>query len=153
MDFWYWFCLGITFFVASVYLCLLFTLPYRKDNILPKESITSNLGSGVAGTGLACIAQDITAAIRPSIPFTNSLRIAIFVLGMYGALNLYVYNAGLTSHLTVSESQAVNSLEDFLRRPELDLIMIHGGSSMILLKGAKDSVMKAVWRKISVTGM
>ena len=57
-----------------------------------------------------------------------SRRILCLVLCICGMLNFYVYNAGLTSSLTVKRyNLPINSLEDILNNPEYKLL-VWGGS-------------------------
>ena len=86
----------------------------------------------------AFVALDVTNLTDPLSTRIHSKRILILVICFCGAVNFYVYNAGLISYLMVQENHLlINDLSDMLRYPQYKLWVFAGSSDESFLKSSE----------------
>ena len=128
----YWGLIALTILVFTL---ILFSFSYIATYSLNSLSLTR--GSNVEGL-IDAVSTSLSAFLTLDVNVSNlptSSKILIFVICFCGAVNFYVYNAGLTSWLTVQNTDPpIKELEDILKQPEYKLLMLSGGSSQEYLK-------------------
>ena len=101
------------------------------------NSLSPTRGSNIKEL-IDAVSISLSAFLAIDVNFSNltkSSKILILVICFCGAVNFYVYNAGLTSWLMVQNTDPpINELEDILTKPEYKLLMLSGGSSQEYLK-------------------
>ena len=78
----------------------------------------------------------------------NSKRLLVIVICFCGAINFYVYNAGLISYLMVQENLLrIDELSDILSQPGYKLLVNEGSSDEAFLKYSRNPVFEEVLKK------
>ena len=147
----YWFALVSVLSTCSLFLILLFTYfdtRIKLSGTCFKETLRRNIFSGVATTSLAFGVLDMGHARSVSHTSASSIRLMSLIICFSGALNYYVYNAGLISYLMVYKYEPpINDLSDILNRKEYKLVLSGGTATEEFLKHSNEKQYQRIWEK------
>ena len=144
----YWGLLAITILIFTF---ILFSFSYIPMYIL--NSLSLSQSSNVKEL-IDAVSISLSAFLALDVNISNlatSSKILMLAICICGAVNFYVYNAGLTSCLMVQNTDPpIKELEDILTKPEYKLLMLSGGSSQEYLEYNYPNVWKKSVQENSV---
>lgn len=120
----------------------------RRISSTSKHFIT-NIGSGVAVMMLSFASQDIAIGKSFHRSKTNSIKMLLLTACLFGAMNYYVYNAGLTSTLITKHYHSeIKSLSDLVDKPQYKLILRKGTANIQYFSDETNFPHKQIWENI-----
>ena len=147
----YWLIM-IIFLVLISISCLIFFSVIDKMNFkssVGQESCSDlslyfTSGLSMVLLGLGCL--DVSIGAPRNVTILNSLRILFLVICLFGAMNYYIYNSGLISLLTIERYDLpINKMEDFLSKPDYQLMLMSADGLESYFSVAEDLVRKTIW--------
>ena len=94
-------------------------------------SLMHKIGSSLSAVFLAFCSLDTSAGYDGMTSHHFSKKSMFFFLCAIGSLNWYVFNAGLTSILTIERIELpITSLEDLITKPDFQIIVLNGSSDL-----------------------
>ena len=114
-------------------------------------NILKNIGSGLSVVGLSFGQQDVNHGRDLEYSSKNSMKMLYFTVCIFGLLNYMVWDAGLTSTLTVKSFELpINSIEGLLGQSRFQIVVQEGTASESYFSDAAQSdthsVAKELWQ-------
>ena len=147
----YWLII-IIFLVLISIVCLMFFCVIDKISFKSSDCQVScsdlllqfTSGLSMVFLGLGCL--DVSIGAHRNMTILNSLRILFLVICLFGAMNYYIYNSGLISLLTIERYELpINKIEDFLSKPDYQLILMRTDGLESYFSIAEDMLRKTIW--------
>ena len=130
----FFFVTGLSILLVAVFMAVL--SKFRQEFI---SSWIQRISSSVTVVGLGLLDLDADMAVNVDFRSPNSMRLLFLSVSFFGLLNKEVYEAGLTSQLTVQElNSPINSLEELTANPKYQILITKGGADEDYFKEARD---------------
>ena len=150
----YWICLIAIVLACSLILAMFFVI--LNNNNASKEKSGNNkqhfvdkVGISTAMVCLSLATHDVFVSKNLVSHATTALKILIFVVCLFGALNNYAYNAGLISSLINHDyAPEINSLEDLVTKSGHQLVLREGTASVNYFRNAVGWPHNQIWEKL-----
>ena len=147
----YWIVLMIFFLLISILFCIFFVMIGEMNLTSSKGKISSYkpmlyFASGLSMVCLSLGCQDVSIGMPRNAKISNSMKILFLVTCLFGVMNNYVYNSSLISLLTIEKYELpINSMEDFLDKPDYQLMLMSADGLESYFSLADDLVRKKIW--------
>ena len=151
LDKGYWCTIVVFILILTI---LLYCIPLSSKHVEKETFSFQRLASKMLLSFSQCLRAFGGLDVNDSDEFdlnnsSRSKRILVIVLCLCGITNLYVYNAGLISHLMLQRYETpIKELGDILSYPEYKLITVDGTSNADFLKYSYDSRIRKTWIKL-----
>ena len=148
LPYWYFLCFTVIFGITAL---SFFTKIYENQMFKGYSRLTDKIGSAILFISLSALNLDISIVKNSFCNSKNSISAKTFILTfcIFGYLNLAVYQAGLTSSLTLKlVITPIQSLEDLLSKPSYTLMVTQGSSDESYFSEATkltDPIAWSVW--------
>ena len=105
------------------------------------------IASSASVVGLGLLDLDADLAVNVDFQSPNSMRLLIFCVSMFGLLNKEVYEAGLTSQLTVQKIiSPINTLKELAENGKYQILVTSNSADMDYFKEATDNSNQAAYK-------
>jgi len=126
---------------------------FEKNSNRTKPSLLNlmlgNISNGLSIVLLSFTNQDIPAIRKFNNSKSNSLKLLMLTTLLFGVINLYVYNARLTSTLVAKHFHAeIKSLSDLVEHPKYKLLLKEGTASAQYFSDEAGYPHKQLWEKV-----
>jgi hypothetical protein len=141
----YWVTLFATMVICSLTLALFLQI-LQFNNGEGGKNIFNNFLSSASIMLLSMGACDVLTEKVKSFCRSNSFKVLIFVISLFGLLNKEAYTGGLISSIVSKQFKSdINFLEDFLTQPGYQLILRSGTASVQYFSDATKTPHKEIW--------
>ena len=146
----YWCSLIGGIMIFSLVLALFSQVLRRKNaSKFRLEQVLSNFLPSLSVVLLSMGACDVFTKNISSLCQSNAFKVLLFTVCLLGLLNKEAYTGGLISSLVSKQFESdINSLEDFLKHPNYQLILRNGTASVHYFSEAKVSPHKEIWENL-----
>ena len=146
----YWcFLLGGSMILSLVLALFSQVLGRRNTSSFRLDQVLSNFMPSLSVVLLSMGACDVFTKNVHSLCQSNAFKVLLFTVCLLGLLNKEAYTGGLISSLVNKQFESdINSLEDFLKHPNYQLILRNGTASVHYFSEARVSPHKEIWENI-----
>ena len=128
----FFFVMGASIVMVATFMAILST--FRREYL---STWFQRISSSASVVGLGLLDLDADLAVNVDFESPNSMRLLFFSVSMFGLLNKEVYEAGLTSQLTVQKlASPIDSMEDLAANDKYQILVTSGGADLDYFKEA-----------------
>ena len=149
-DYNYWITLTIAVLFCIICLCLVSIIPCFSSSDNRLFACIYTIQSSIALTCRAMVTYDIEDIQGTPKSTRTSKHLVVFIICSFGMANYYIYNGGIISTLMVKNyKMPIRKLEDFLKKPEYQLLFKKGGSTEQYFSSSSEEYLRQLWEKVN----
>ena len=149
-DYNYWITLAMAVLFCILCLFLVSIIPCVSSSDKRMFACIFTIKNSIALTCRAMVTYDIDDIQETPKRALRSNHFVILIICLFGMSNYYIYNGGLISTLMVQNYKLpINKLEDFLIKPDYQMLFKKGGATEQYLSLSSDDNLQRIWEKVN----